>query len=109
MRMLMIEITESAKQHLLEIITLNDKKIKLAVKGGGCSGFTYDWQLIEEELDDDEKFPLDNDHNLLVDAMSLLYLAGMTIDYQKDIFGSLLKIENPNIQSSCGCGESFMV
>ena len=85
------------------------KKVKLGVKGGGCSGFTYDWQLIEEELDDDEKFPLDSDHNLLVDGMSLLYLAGMTIDYQKDIFGSLLKIENPNIQSSCGCGESFNV
>ena len=105
----MIEITESAKQHLLEIILLNNKKVKLAVKGGGCSGFSYDWQLIEEELDDDEKFPLDNDHSLLVDGMSLLYLAGMTIDYQKDIFGSLLKIDNPNIQSSCGCGESFTV
>ena len=46
------------------------------MKGGGCSGFSYDWQLIEEELDDDEKFPLDNDHSLLVDGMSLLYLAG---------------------------------
>ena len=105
----MINITEAAKKHLLEITTDNCKKVKLAVKGGGCSGFSYDWQLIEEGLDDDEKFPLDNDHNLLVDGMSLLYLAGMTIDYQKDIFGSLLKIENPNIQSSCGCGESFMV
>ena len=81
----------------------------MAVKGGGCSGFSYDWLLIEEGLDDDEKFPLDNDHSLLVDGMSLLYLAGKTIDYQKDIFGSLLKIDNPNIQSSCGCGESFTV
>lgn len=105
----MIEITESAKQHLLEIMTLNDKKIKLAVKGGGCSGFTYDWQLVDEVLTNDEQFPLDKKNNLLVDNLSLLYLAGMTIDYKKDVFGSLLKLDNPNTTSMCGCGESFTV
>ena len=54
----MIQITESAKKHLINVITTNEKKVKLGVKGGGCSGFTYDWQLIDEELSDDEKFPL---------------------------------------------------
>ena len=106
----MIELTDNADIHLSSIIVdKNVPAIKLSINSGGCSGFSYDWQLIEKELDDDEKFPLDNDHSLLVDGMSLLYLAGMTIDYQKDIFGSLLKIDNPNIQSSCGCGESFTV
>ena len=105
----MIQITESAKKHLINIMTTNEKKVKLGVKGGGCSGFTYDWQLIDEELNDDEKFPLDDRNNLFVDSMSLLYLAGLTIDYNTDLFGSSLKIENPNIKSACGCGESFTV
>jgi len=105
----MIQITESAKKHLINIMTTNEKKVKLGVKGGGCSGFTYDWQLIDEELSEDEKFPLDNRNNLFVDSMSLLYLAGLTIDYNTDLFGSSLKIENPNIKSACGCGESFNV
>ena len=105
----MIQITESAKKHLINIITTNEKKVKLGVKGGGCSGFTYDWQLIDEELSDDEKFPLYDRNNLFVDGMSLLYLAGLTIDYNTDLFGSSLKIENPNIKSACGCGESFNV
>ena len=105
----MINITESAKKHLLEIGATNNKKVKLAVKGGGCSGVTYDWQLIDSGFSDDEKFALDDKNNLFVDGMSLLYLAGMTIDYKTDIFGSLLKIENPNIKSACGCGESFNV
>jgi len=105
----MIQITESAKKHLINIMTTNEKKVKLGVKGGGCSGFTYDWQLIDEELSDDEKFPLDNRNNLFVDSRSLLYLAGLTIDYNTDLFGSSLKIENPNIKSACGCGESFNV
>ena len=105
----MIQITESAKKHLINIMTTNEKKVKLGVKGGGCSGFTYDWQLIDEELSDDEKFPLDDRNNLFVDSMSLLYLAGLTIDYNTDLFGSSLKIENPNIKSACGCGESFNV
>ena len=105
----MIQITESAKKHLINIMTTNEKKVKLGVKGGGCSGFTYDWQLIDEELSDDEKFPLDDRNNLFVDGMSLLYLAGLTIDYNTDLFGTSLKIENPNIKSACGCGESFNV
>ena len=105
----MIQITESAKKHLINVINTNEKKVKLGVKGGGCSGFTYDWQLIDEELSDDEKFPLDDRNNLFVDGMSLLYLAGLTIDYNTDLFGSSLKIENPNIKSACGCGESFNV
>jgi iron-sulfur cluster assembly accessory protein len=104
-----INITKSAKKHLLGIVATNHKKVKLAVKGGGCSGFTYDWQLVDDGFNEDEKFPLDAHNNLLVDAMSLLYLAGMTIDYQTDLFGSLLKIENPNVKSSCGCGESFNI
>ena len=105
----MIVITEAAKQHLIEIISKEDKLVRLGVKGGGCSGFTYDWQLIDEKENDDEAISLDDQHNLFIDGLSILYLAGLEIDYVTDIFGRTLQIRNPNVKSSCGCGESFNV
>jgi len=105
----MISITEAAKQHLIEITSKEDKLVRLGVKGGGCSGFTYDWQLIDEKENDDEAISLDDQHNLFIDGLSILYLAGLEIDYVTDIFGRTLQIRNPNVKSSCGCGESFNV
>ena len=105
----MIAITEAAKQHLIEITTKESKLVKLGVKGGGCSGFTYDWQLIDKKENDDEAISLDDQHNLFIDGLSILYLAGLEIDYVADIFGKTLQISNPNVKSSCGCGESFNV
>ena len=107
----MITFTEEADIHLSSIITENNfKAIKLSVKGGGCSGFTYDWQPMEN-LDvgtEDIILDLDNGH-LVLDGMSVLYLAGMEVDYKKDLFGQRLMVENPNVKSMCGCGESFHV
>ena len=107
----MITFTEEADIHLSSIITENNfKAIKLSVKGGGCSGFTYDWQPMEN-LDvgtEDIILDLDSDH-LVLDGMSVLYLAGMEVDYKKDLFGQRLMVENPNVKSMCGCGESFHV
>ena len=107
----MINFTEEADIHLSSIITENNfKAIKLSVKGGGCSGFTYDWQPMEN-LDvgtEDIILDLDSGH-LVLDGMSVLYLAGMEVDYKKDLFGQRLMVENPNVKSMCGCGESFHV
>jgi iron-sulfur cluster insertion protein len=107
----MITFTEEADIHLSSIITENNfKAIKLSVKGGGCSGFTYDWQPMEN-LDvgtEDIILDLDSGH-LVLDGMSVLYLAGMEVDYKKDLFGQRLMVENPNVKSMCGCGESFHV
>jgi len=105
----MIKITEAADIHLSSIIAENNLEgILLGVKGGGCSGFNYDWQPLEK-LDTkvtDFELPLDVG-KLIVDGASIMYLAGMEVDYKKDIFGQVLSIENPNVQSMCGCGESF--
>ena len=107
----MITFTEEADIHLSSIITENNfKAIKLSVKGGGCSEFTYDWQPMEN-LDvgtEDIILNLDSGH-LVLDGMSVLYLAGMEVDYKKDLFGQRLMVENPNVKSMCGCGESFHV
>ena len=115
----MINLTDNADIHLSSIINENDTTdIRLAVSSGGCSGFSYDWQLTsDEETGDhvtsseeagDNIINLDSG-KLLIDTVSLLYLEGMTIDYKKDIFGQRLMIDNPNVKSMCGCGESFQV
>ena len=90
----MITITEAADLHLSSIIAENKLEgILLAVKGGGCSGFNYDWQPLEklETKVTDFEVPLDVG-KLIVDGTSVMYLAGMEVDYKKDIFGERLFI-----------------
>ena len=107
----MITLTEEADVHLSSIITENNfKAIRLSVKGGGCSGFTYDWEPLEKLETEKEDIILDLDtSHLILDGMSVLHLAGMEVDYKKDLFGQRLMVENPNVKSMCGCGESFHV
>lgn len=106
----MIQVSEKAAEHLKGISDSNDGKIPfLAIKGGGCAGFSYDWQLkTQEELDEysDEILDLDNGATLALDGMSLMYLYGSTIDLKQDLFGTTLDIQTPAAQSACGCGES---
>jgi iron-sulfur cluster assembly accessory protein len=84
--------------------------VLLGVKGGGCSGFTYEWQItVDSPIGADFTAFEHGGHKFFVDFQSILYLAGMEIDYKKDIFGSTLQINNPNVTSSCGCGESFNI
>lgn len=107
----MINVTELAEQHLVSISESNAGKIPmLGVKGGGCAGFSYDWQLVEEaEINDtnDEVIELSNGGKLVVDGTSLMYLFGSTIDLKQDLFGTTLEISTPAAQSMCGCGESI--
>ena len=107
----MIEITESAKAKILDLL-LEENNPKLAlrtfVQGGGCSGFSYGFTFDEEQSDDDFEIPLGN-YRVLVDAMSMSYLAGAEIDYTESIQGSQFSIKNPNAQTTCGCGSSFSV
>ena len=107
--MSLVNLTDSAKNHLKKLTQDNNKKyVRLEVKGGGCAGFKYDWSFEDEVSTEDEKIDYDN-FSLLVDKSSLLMLSGMTIEYKKEIFGSFLELKNPNATSSCGCGESFGV
>jgi iron-sulfur cluster insertion protein len=109
----MIKLTDNADIHLSSIIVdKNVPAIKLSINSGGCSGFNYDWQLVSEEeltnFKDDFTIDLDTG-KLIIDNLSLMYLTGTVVDYKKDIFGQRLMIENPNVNSMCGCGESFSV
>ena len=105
----LITITESANAHLTDLSKEHNKKyVRLEVKGGGCAGFKYEWSFENDKDNNDEVLDYNN-FTLLVDKSSILMLAGMTIEYKKEIFGSFLQLTNPNATSSCGCGESFGV
>lgn len=103
----MINITEEAGKHLQTIMDTQQKYIMLGVKGGGCAGFSYDWQLLEEPPTNAESFKLESGSDFYVDNMSLMYLFGSTIDLKKDVFGTVLEVQTPAAASACGCGESI--
>jgi iron-sulfur cluster assembly accessory protein len=80
--------------------------LRVSVEGGGCSGFQYKYELTQDQLDDD--VVLGNDTvKVLVDAVSLPYLADSVIDYKVSLMGAAFEISNPNATASCGCGTSF--
>jgi iron-sulfur cluster insertion protein len=106
----MLMITESAKNQLETLAKTNNKwGIKIAVKGGGCAGFTYDWSFLDsaEDLTEGDETIIVGESNFVVDGMSLMYLIGTQLDFKSEIFGSSFAFENPNASSSCGCGTSF--
>ena len=111
--MSLITITEGANDHLSGIVKKhNAKGIMLGVKSGGCSGFTYEWSVLEDEIPDqlntENKLQLKNGC-LCIEPAAMMYVMNTTIDFTSDIGGSYLKIVNPNATSQCGCGESFGV
>ena len=106
----MINVTEDAAKHLKGISDSNDNKIPvLGLKGGGCAGFSYEWQLKEEkDLDTkaDHVIIMDNGYKMAVDSSSIMFLVGTTLELKHDIVGTMLEVVNPSAKSSCGCGES---
>jgi iron-sulfur cluster insertion protein len=81
-------------------------KLRVFVQGGGCSGFQYGFTFDEEAGDDDTRMEKGG-VVLLIDPMSLQYLAGAEIDYQQSVEGEQFVIKNPSATSTCGCGSSF--
>lgn len=82
--------------------------LRVYVQGGGCSGFSYGFQL-ESEVDDDDISLDKGDVKVLVDPMSLQYLLGAKIDYIDDLMGARFVVSNPNASTTCGCGSSFSI
>ncbi|OGA39644.1 MAG: iron-sulfur cluster insertion protein ErpA [Betaproteobacteria bacterium RIFCSPLOWO2_12_FULL_62_13] len=83
-----------------------DLKLRVFVSGGGCSGFQYGFTF-DETINEDDTSMQKGGVTLLIDPMSLQYLAGAEIDYQEGIEGAQFVIKNPNATSTCGCGSSF--
>lgn len=85
-----------------------DLMLRIYIQGGGCSGFQYGFTFDENEKEGDTKVITDG-VTLLVDPMSLQYLAGAEVDYTENLQGSQFVIRNPNASTTCGCGSSFSV
>lgn len=100
-------VTDRAFNRLAEILaaTGEDKALRVAVEGGGCSGFQYDIKLDDPAADD---LVIEKDgRRVLVDQVSLPFLENAVIDFTEELIGARFVIENPNAKSSCGCGTSF--
>jgi len=106
----MITLTPAAQEQIDKLCNDNEcYGVSLNVKGGGCAGFEYDWQLVKLPSDlekDSEVIKTDAGCAFVIGAHSVMFLIGSTIDYKKDIIGAMFDIQNPNAQSSCGCGVS---
>ncbi|MBL8761767.1 MAG: iron-sulfur cluster assembly accessory protein [Phycisphaerae bacterium] len=106
-------LSETAAREIKNIIQqqeLDAEKVRLrvGVKGGGCSGFSYLLDLTETQKDTDEVFE-QHGIKIICDPKSMLYLGGVTIDFKDEIMGRGFVFNNPNATSSCGCGSSFSV
>ena len=101
------KVTDRAFARLAEINEDADlpQALRVAVDGGGCSGFQYDIKL--DQPDGDDLVLEKNGQKVLVDSVSLPFLADAVIDFSDELIGARFVIENPNATSSCGCGTSF--
>ncbi|MEO1291762.1 MAG: iron-sulfur cluster insertion protein ErpA [Pseudomonadota bacterium] len=103
-------VTPAAYARIAEIVAAEGapKMLRVAVLGGGCSGFQYKFEL--EDTAEDEDLRLEQDGvTVLVDPVSLPLLSGSVIDFKRELIGARFAIENPNASSTCGCGTSFSV
>ena len=99
-----IKFTDKAIKQINHLLSQKDKGsfFRIAIKGGGCSGFQYDFSVDKKPQDDDLKF-----ENILIDKTSADMLKGSEVDYVSELIGNSFKISNPKSKSSCGCGVSF--
>ena len=99
-----INFSKQAVERINQLITKKPSGtfFRIAVKGGGCSGFKYDFSFVKEIDENDLKH-----ENIVIDKSSLEMLKGSQVDFARELIGSSFKISNPKTKSSCGCGVSF--
>ena len=106
-----IDLTDNAHARIENVMSSDKElgsKFRVYVTGGGCSGFQYGFKFDSQVAFDDDVIEFDN-FSVLLDSMSYPYLFGSTLDFVEDLSGSKFVIENPNAQTTCGCGESFTI
>ena len=99
-----IKFTDKALKKINVLLSKKDKGsfFRIAIKGGGCSGFQYDFSFDQNQNEDDLKH-----ENILIDKNSADLLKASEVDYSEELIGNSFKISNPQSKSSCGCGVSF--
>ena len=106
----MIVLTEIAAKKVMELLADRPNQIglRVGVRGGGCSGFTYFLEFAEEIMERDRELE-SHGIKLIVDSKSYLYLMDTEVDFRDDLTGAGFKFNNPTARRTCGCGESFSV
>lgn len=104
------EVTERAARRVAKILDAEPagSMLRVAVNGGGCSGFQYAFEIVTARGEDDTAIERDG-VTVLIDSVSMDFLKGSKIDFVDDLIGQSFKIENPNATASCGCGTSFSI
>lgn len=105
-----VDMTEAAAKRIAKIVAGDPGKtaLRISVEGGGCSGFSYKFDLVEGRNDDDVAIERDG-ALLLIDDLSLVYMGGSVVDFVDDLMGQSFQIKNPNAVAGCGCGTSFSI
>ena len=105
-----VTLSDAAAKRISQIVAADAGKqaLRVSVEGGGCSGFSYKFDLADAAQDDDVVIS-NGDAKVLIDSMSLIYMAGSEIDFVDNLLGQSFQIKNPNAVASCGCGTSFSV
>lgn len=104
-----VTLSASAAKRINVIMAAEGRAyLRVAVQGGGCSGFSYAFDLVDGPADDDVVIERDG-AKVVIDETSLPFLAGAEIDFVDELIGQSFKINNPNATASCGCGTSFSV
>ena len=105
-----IKFTDKALKQINVLLSKKDKGsfFRIAIKGGGCSGFQYGFKFDDDVAFDDDVVEFEN-FTVLLDSMSYPYLYGSTLDFVEDLSGSKFVINNSNAKTTCGCGESFTI
>lgn len=106
-----VVLTASAARRIAALKTQEHAEaafLRIAVSGGGCSGFQYGFSFDAQQNDDDVVFERDG-VGVVVDEVSLDLIAGAVIDFVEDMMGAAFQVKNPNAASSCGCGNSFSI
>ena len=105
----MLTLTENAVNKIRDLLAEENNpnlKLRTFVQGGGCSGMQYGFTFDESQNEDDFTIE-ENGVIVLVDSASMMYLDGASIDYKEDVMGNSFTINNPNAETTCGCGSSF--
>lgn len=105
-----VTVTERAALRVAKILSgePDQNALRISVDGGGCSGFSYKYDLVDSKQDDDLILERDG-ATILIDSVSLPFLEGSEIDFVDNLMGQAFQINNPNATASCGCGTSFSI
>lgn len=106
-----VTLTDRAARRVARVLSKEapGTVLRISVAGGGCSGFQYEYNLIQDTPTPDDLVLAREGATILIDSLSLEFMGGSEIDYADDLIGQSFQIKNPNVVASCGCGTSFAI